>query len=305
MAIAWAAHILRNQCSSRDISQYDQKILVHKCRSLEYLRNMVPQHTNDETTSIAQTKGERDALLLLVMFHCLLEIASGSTKEWTYHMQGALLIIKFYTNLAGTNTYGVFSHEVLELVYNFFLEKQTFLGTTTAATVHSNAEEHIDNIEWSTEVPALFPFLTGRGSMKINPCMGLSAELLDIISSISNVARKRRTPNISQEFTHLRHRLNNLETQPMDKPDSNASKLMELHSKAFESATWIYFHHAVGDQPRESEIIQSVHLPRLLNTLSQIHQIHGPLLGFLPYPMWALFIASCVVLEEERVKILK
>jgi hypothetical protein len=29
------------------------------------------------------------------------------------------------------------------------------------------------------------------------------------------------------------------------------------------------------------------------------------LLGFLPYPMWALFIASCVVLEEGRIQVLE
>lgn len=55
---------------------------------------------------------------------------------------------------------------------------------------------------------------------------------------------------------------------------TDAANRMRLHSKAFESATWIYF--------------------------------TAPFLGFfLPYPMWALPTASCVVLEEERVRILE
>lgn len=308
MAIAWAAHILRNQCASQDIPRYDQMILAHKCRSLKYLRNMVPQSTDDrDAISLAETKAERDALLLLVMFHCLLEVASGSIREWTYHMRGALLIIKFYTNLKVKDSREVFSHEVLELVYSFFLEKGTFLGTTMTATTGNDEE---DSLEWSTEVPAIFPFLTGRGSVKINPCMGLSHELLDIISSISNQA-KHHPRDTTQAFTALHSRLTNLaiqtQTQPADQDitDTDTANLMNLHSKAFESATWIYLHHALGAAPRDSKAIQTLHLPLLLTTLSQIHKMHGPLLGFLPYPMWALFIASCVVLEQDRAKILE
>ncbi|KAL3462388.1 fungal-specific transcription factor domain-containing protein [Aspergillus heterothallicus] len=300
IAIAWAAHTLRNQCDDRDVSRYEQLILVHKCRSLEYLRNMVPQNTKDAAITLARTKEERDALLLLVMFHCLLEIASGSTKEWTYHMKGALMIMKFYTAVHGGLRTDIFSEEVLELVYSFFIEKDTFLGTTL---------HNADNLHWSTEVPSMFPFLSGRGSMKVNPCLGLSTELLDIISSISSEVRRRRMPlrrasqaqSPAQEFTRLRLRLIHLERlSHFGEPGS-----MALLSTAFEEATWIYLHHALGKQPRDSDIIQKIHLPKLLNTLEQIHRVQGPLLGFIPYPMWALFIASCVVLEDDRVRILE
>ena len=86
------------ECASQDIPRYDQMILAHKCRSLKYLHEMVPQCTGVRAVSLTKTKAERDALLLLVTFHCLLEVASGSIREWTYHMRGALLIIKFYTS---------------------------------------------------------------------------------------------------------------------------------------------------------------------------------------------------------------
>jgi hypothetical protein len=77
---------------------------------------------------------------------------------------------------------------------------------------------------------------------------------------------------------------------------------MTLHSAAFEEATWIYLHHAINDQPAHSDIIQKTHLPNIFGTLTQIHRIHGTLLAFIPNPMWALVIASCVALEEDRVQ---
>lgn len=149
MAIAWATHILRNQCANQDIPRYDQMILAHKCRSLKYLHEMVPQCTGVRAVSLTKTKAERDALLLLVMFHCLLEVASGSIREWTYHMRGALLIIKFYTYPKLKTSREVFSHEVLELVYSSFLERGTFLGTTmTASTGNKEEERYLDSLEW-------------------------------------------------------------------------------------------------------------------------------------------------------------
>ncbi|KAL5343174.1 fungal-specific transcription factor domain-containing protein [Aspergillus crustosus] len=305
IAIAWAAHTLRNQCASQDVSRYDQMILTHKCRSLRYLRNMVPQCASDSSISLASSRDERDALLLLVMLHCLLEIASGSIMEWTYHMKGALLIMRFYTRLGSMGNRNIFSREVLELVYSFFLEKGTFLGTTVTAASSKEDEKCLDSLEWSTAVPSMFPFLTNCGSMKVNPCLGLSSELLDIISAISDLSRRRRSSqqSISHEFKILRHRLTSLQASFAFQSDE--FDLMSLHSAAFQEATWIYLHHAINNQPAHSDIIQMTHLPKLLNILAQIHKIHGTLLAFIPYPMWALFIASCVVLENDRAQILE
>ncbi|RDW93841.1 uncharacterized protein DSM5745_01163 [Aspergillus mulundensis] len=257
----------------------------------------------------ARTRSERDALLLLVMFHCLLEIASGSIKEWTYHMNGALMIIKLL-NLRGMKQKDVFSQEVVELVYSFFLEKGTFLGTSTSTASRHAEGKYLGSIQWSTEVPTIFPYLAGRGSAKIDPCMGLSFELLDIISCITDLSLRRQTGTTAttQEFTNLIHRLQRLEASsayPVFIHQVSDFDIMALHASAFQSATWIYLYHALASLPYENEIIQKAHLPVLLSTLEQIHKLHGTLLGFLPYPMWALFIASCVVLEEGRVQILE
>lgn len=128
---------------------------------------MVLQCTGVRAVSLTKTKAERDALLLLVMFHCLLEVASGSIREWTYHMRGALLIIKFYTYPKLKTSREVFSHEVLELVYSSFLERGTFLGTTmTASTGNKEEERYLDSLEWSTGVPAIFAFPTGQSICK-------------------------------------------------------------------------------------------------------------------------------------------
>ncbi|KAJ5410687.1 uncharacterized protein N7487_005046 [Penicillium crustosum] len=286
IAIAWAAHSLRNQCDSRDIYKYDQMILQHKVSSLKHLRGMLPEDHDDQPPTVfpARTRSERDSLLLLVMFHCLLEIASGSVVEWTYHMKGAIRIMKFYTaNCSSMPRREIFSKEVLELVYTFFIEKNTFLGT--CLNISDEGEDSLDGIQWSTEVPSVFPFLAGRGRMEVNPC---------------NCFDDHDT-NTRQIFETIQQRLRCIKSTE----DSNSNQLMELHSTAFEEATWIYLYHAIKGESYQSEIIQSIHLPRIINALEQIHEAHGAQLGFLPYPMWVLFIASCFVLEDDRVKILK
>ncbi|KAL6237436.1 hypothetical protein BDW75DRAFT_238404 [Aspergillus navahoensis] len=73
----------------------------------------------------------------LVVFHCLLEIASGSIKEWTA--------------MARRN---VFSWEALELVYCFFLDKGTFLGSATS-TMSSDENVYLTGLEWPTEIPTI------------------------------------------------------------------------------------------------------------------------------------------------------
>ncbi|KAJ5559980.1 hypothetical protein N7513_002379 [Penicillium frequentans] len=240
------------------------------------------------------------------MFHCLLEIASGSVVQWTYHMKGAFKTMKFYMNSCSSiPRREIFSQEVLELVYTFFIEKITFLNTST--TISSIEEkQYLDGLHGSTKVPFGFPFLAGHGRMRVNPCMGLSLELLDIISCISDHARRRRIPGHQfdgdrQIFETIQQRLSCIKNYE----HSDNIQLMKLHSTAFEEATWIYLHHAINDEPYQSDIIQSVHLPRIITALEQIHQAQGALLCFIPYPMWPLFIASCVVQEEGRVKILE
>ncbi|KAL4820502.1 fungal-specific transcription factor domain-containing protein [Aspergillus spinulosporus] len=307
MAIAWAAHILRNQCASRDVSRYDQIILTHKCQSLKFLHDMVTRDCRVNAVFPGRTKCERDALLLLVVFHCLLEIASGSIKEWTYHMNGAMMIIKFYTNSSDIARRDAFSQEVLELVYSFFLEKVTFLGTTTH-TRNSNEQRYLSSREWSTEVRSIFPFLTSYESTKIDPCMGLSLGLLDIISCITMLSQRRHTnaATMDHEFFNLVHRLSYLERRTAHSQTGKENPhIINLLASAFQSATWIYLYHVLANCSHESDIIQNTYLPTLLSTLAQIHKTQGPLLGFLPYPMWALFIASCVVLEEGRIQILE
>lgn len=305
IAIAWAAHSLGNRCDGPEVSQYDHLILSNKYRSLKYLRQVVPQPLNDQTAALPGTRCDRDALLLLMMFHCLLEIASGSTSEWTYHMRGAILVMKHYASFYFTRRDMIFSEEVLKLVHTFFIEKDTFLRTTTIFASDKQAKS-FDNFQWSTEVPLIFPFLDSRHCMEVDPCMGLSPELLDVISCISEQAQILLAPNHSgidhKIFESFKDRLRRLESMP---ETPGIDKLMELNSIAFQEATWIYLYHTAGRQPRQSHIIQQVHLPKLLSTLESIHKAQGMLLCFMPYPMWALFIASCVISEEKRVKILE
>ncbi|KAJ5249083.1 hypothetical protein N7468_000534 [Penicillium chermesinum] len=251
------------------------------------------------------TRCDRDALLLLMMFHCLLEIASGSTQEWTYHMKGAIQVMKYYRNLYPGPRDVAFSPEVVKFVHIFFIEKDTFLRTTTMP-FNDTEKDDFDSLRWSTEISSLFPFLNSGNPTRADPCMGLSPELLDIISSINERARDQLTsgrPEINYTLLDtLKSRLHKLE---LIRETSDQAQLVYLNSIAFQEATWIYLHHIVGNQPRESEVIQRFHLPKLLEIIESIHQAQGIHLCYMPYPMWALFIASCVVPEERRVRILE
>lgn len=305
IAIAWAAHDLRNQCIQQNQIHYEDVVLQHKCRSLRYLQRMMQQRSNDSTTHANHTQADRDAILLVIMLHCLLEIATGSVMEWTFHMKGAISIMESYTQLSEASdrrSDGVFSPQVLELVYSFFSEIDTFLNTTY------NDREARASRHWSAQVQSMFPFL-GHLSLKVSPCMGLSPELLDIISGTTNLAIMRRCELanneqiIHKEFLNLQLRLSRLKAQP---ERMKLTGLIGLHAAAFEEAALIYLHHAIQDHDYSvNNSVHNLYLPRLLKILEEIHKIQGPLLGTLPYPMWTLFIASCSVSEEDRVKVLE
>lgn len=159
---------------------------------------MVQQRSSDSTTHPAHTQAERDSILLVIMLHCLLEIATGSVMEWTFHMKGAISFMKSYTQLSetsGRRRSDIFSPQVLELVYSFFSEIDTFLNTT-----YNDAGNRAGH-HWSAQVQSMFPSL-GHLSLKISPCMGLSPELLDIISGTTSLAfrRRRKAGNYDQDI---------------------------------------------------------------------------------------------------------
>lgn len=118
--------------------------------------------------------------------------------EWTFHMKGAISFMKSYTQLSetsGRRRSDIFSPQVLELVYSFFSEIDTFLNTT-----YNDAGNRAGH-HWSAQVQSMFPSL-GHLSLKISPCMGLSPELLDIISGTTSLAfrRRRKAGNYDQDI---------------------------------------------------------------------------------------------------------
>lgn len=133
ISIAWAVHDFRNQRKQQELLQYEDLVLQHKCHSLKYLQRMMQKRGDNTTTFMAHTQAERDAILLVIMLHCLLEITNGSVMEWTFHMKGAISIMESYIQLSeasGRRRDNIFTLQVLELVYSFFSEINTFLNTT-------------------------------------------------------------------------------------------------------------------------------------------------------------------------------
>lgn len=289
--IAVSANDLRNRNDKARNPRLERKLLYHKSKSLGALRGLFDGH--DDTTDIAQ----RDSMLLAVLMHCNLEIASGSRHEWTSHLKGARSVIQYHQERTQQAANQLFSAAILEFVHDYFSIRDIFSATALSQSTH-----------WSLQLPSSSP-RSWMDMTSINVDIGLSQELLDIISSITILARLKfhlRRMNASRfnqeslflDSAHaLQQRLDNLQ-QWSSEPDPD--HLLYLNAAAFKAAAYIYLRHGAFDDPPHATTIQNSHLPTLLTLLQRIHSKQGEGLGTAPYPMWALFIASCVVEEEDR-----
>lgn len=135
-------------------------------------------------------------------------------------------------------------------------------------------------------------------SVKINPCIGFpipqaprhhflnqqpSSDRMRSQPPSQSRSQKHRPLDTSQEFTALHdHLLTDLEKQTQTRSTDQGNQDAETDRCGQSNETTF-----------QSLRIRHLDLP------------HGPHLGFLPYSMWALSTASCVVLEEERVRVLE
>lgn len=252
---------------------------------------------------------ERDSVLLTAMMLCYLEIATGSSYEWTTHLQGANSLVDFYHGSDYHSTESPFSIETIRFVSDFLSLRETF-----SATAQENHPVSLGT--WTSYVHVLYPFLwedNNAAKTHINAHNGLSAELLDIISSITELARCkyqsmheglsgcRNDICLLEEVDAIRKRLTQLQ-QWSEEQDPHHR--IYINASAFEEAAWTYLEYVVNENSIRCNAIQKIHLPKLLGMLRRVHTKQGELLGSLPYPMWALFIAACVVQEPDRVTIL-
>lgn len=232
--------------------------------------------------------------------HCYLEIASGSRHEWIAHLKGAVSLVQFHQQ-HDQSAEPIFSSATLEFVHEYFSLRDTF--SATALDEKSYSEDRT----WNLQIPR--PITATKNPSKINVEIGLSRELLDIISCITSLARSKyrlrrqglATVELESSFhdhaVALLQRLDGLQ-QWSDEP--NPEHLLYQNATAFKEAVYIYLRHGAFDDATYHPSIQEGHLLRLLGLLERIHKQQGDQLGTLPYPMWSLFIASCVVKEQDR-----
>ncbi|OAA65867.1 hypothetical protein SPI_02654 [Niveomyces insectorum RCEF 264] len=336
MVIALASHDMRNNHPSQrdDCGLYHAVLLRHKFRSLRHVRAQLraADHANLVAATNAATAADdqttRDALLLVIMLHGLLEIANNSTKEWVVHLQGALSTARHYRATYGA---AAFSREVLEFASNCFAQQETLAATASRAVLGGSGGVRSETGAWRSEICCPAPDLaptTVHDRFRINGYTGVSTELLNIIASITAaIGDKRRrcceaqrrpsaecpllpptsgtgpppTGDFEAAVRAIQNRLQQLR-QWSDEPDPDSPA--NLNSAALQEATWVYLRHGLRGEPVESMAIQTDHLPRLLRLLQKVHQKRIHPVGSTPYPMWALFVAACVAQEDNRAQVL-
>lgn len=311
--IAVSANDRRNLSGIIDTSTCDQAVITHKLKALEYVRqavSTVPRHRSSISGAPHDpshiVKHEGNSLLLTITLLCYLEIATGSRHEWATHLHGASSLIRYYHGLQRKEE--ILESKTLKFVYEYLSLRDTLFTTTL------DEQSYTKHDIWATSISTLYPQLRTDRSDKINPNNGLSAELLDIISSTTAFAREkyriRRCGRSSseQELNFIEHADSlkiRLETLQQWSEETSHEHLLFLNAEAFQQAAWIYLYYAAYDDSCGASSIQETRLPKLLDLLTQVHAKQGSLLGSIPYPMWALFIAACVVQEHDRARILR
>ena len=117
-----AAHGLLNRTHvdhQHQRQEFYSSMLQHKLRSLQDVRQLLCSRSIDDWTSQCVW----DGLLISVMLHSLMEIATNSTSEWAIHTLGGLSIVKRYGHKP-------FSPEVYRFITDHFSIFEAFLATT-------------------------------------------------------------------------------------------------------------------------------------------------------------------------------
>lgn len=291
---AFAAQDMRNQRSIHNMKLYDHALCYHKGKALTFLRqqcNKVQELHNVQ---------ERDAILLTISLLCHLEVSSGSKHEWFNHLKGSSSIIKFMHSVHGSRA---FSSETLHFVYGFLY---TLMDFSVGKMWHKKDEEHTTRL--LNDARSLLPNIIAHDPTSIDPSIGLSWELVDIIHTaidlnhrMENADSSGQSEKIAEEAIKLQHRVQVL-TQHYDR--ANDAHHIFATAEAYRQAAFIFIYHGLYGQWSHSAAIRDIHLPLLVKSLEEIAQKQGSLLGTFPYPMWPIFIAASFADESQRATIM-
>ncbi|KAH8666818.1 fungal-specific transcription factor domain-containing protein [Xylariales sp. PMI_506] len=286
--------------------------LRHKSISLRLLQQNIQKLLSgggDATGSSMSVDFHETVLTTLIM--CISDITTGSTKEWVTHLHGASALFSMVGRRA-------VDHRLVQFCRQYFLIRDVFSGT--ALDTESYFTERKVSALWANLLKSAEPEDESAGS-PISVYVGCSERLVDIISSITALAREkykyRQVDGVSlakeQEFlaqaNALQYRLDQLREECrgpdgwflVDDTDyeevfstSDHSRRVILYSLLFKRAAQLYLRHAGFDIPVTHPSIQQVLLPSLLKLIDRVEVQEREV-----YPMWPLFIASCMAVSEQ------
>ncbi|TPX13084.1 uncharacterized protein E0L32_006510 [Thyridium curvatum] len=297
--------------------------LRHKSQCLRLLQQNIQKLLAPSAADVSPGDSSPSAdfheTVLTTLIMCISEITTGSTKEWVTYLRGASALFE-----AVGRRPSALDHRLVQFARQYFLIRDVFSCTA----LHN--ESYF--AEQRREATALWAdLLKGVSSepnvgSEISVYVGCSERLVAIISSITALARRKAKSRKAasgaslaqeQEFlaeaNALQCRLDQLreeclgpegpftvgddgedDTFTLNVDDSHDPRRVVLFSLLFKRAAQLYLRHAGFDIPVTHPSIQQVLLPSLLKLFQHVEVPEREV-----YPMWPLFIASCMAVTEK------
>ena len=267
---------------------YGQLSLSYKSKALRLLRE-----------SLADMWYANEALMTCLIL-CSLEIASGSRPDWVRHAQGAFAIIHSFA--------AFIDPQILFFVYSYFQFRAVFFLTTSSCGQPAD-----ENIHDSQSALQCFPDIGSdvdqgvNNRDKIQPHMGCSLTLLDIIAKTTRLVQQKREQrrtgrsSLACEET-LRSQAMSIrsELDSLTEENPSGSDYLATCAECFRMAADLFLQLACDiplSQPALREQLDSL--------LDRIGQVINEDQERQLFPMWPLFLAGCLSsVDEDRLRVL-
>lgn len=261
--------------------------LSYKSRALRLLRE-----------SLAEMDHASEALMTCLIL-CSLEIASGSRADWVRHARGAFAIINNFAD--------VIDPQILFFVYSYFQSRAIFCLTTSSdgqldEDMHANTPDmHCPpSLEWDSDEAS-------ANRVRIQPHMGCSLGLLDIIAQTTRLVQRKRQQRQSGKNSFANEEAirckamsirSQLESLTEENPSGN--DYLATCAECFRVAADLFLQLAC-DIPLHQISLQE----KLCYLLGRIGRVVYEGQERQLFPMWPLFLAGCLSsTDEDRLRVL-
>lgn len=265
---------------------YEKVSLSYKSQALCLLRE-----------TLADIHYANEALMTCVIL-CSLEIASGCRPDWVQHAQGAFAIIDSFANLIDS--------QILFFVYSYFRFRAVFFLTTSSREQADDDSHNMSALQCPPEIGLDIDLSSGIRD-KIQPHMGCSLSLLDIIAKTTRLVQRKRHLRQSGHSSltceeDLRCQAMSIRSQldSLTEENPSASDYLATCAECFRMAADLFLQLACDIPPCQLTLQEQ--LDRLLGRIGRvIHEGQERQL----FPMWPLFLAGCLsTTDEDRLRVL-